>query len=193
MPILEQEANKAKNLAMYDGERRLNNLGTKQLRDTTKSEWTNKCSSAKVAIIRAAAGVISYMNSNAVKQDFLMYNRCIRRVWSTWYPLYAASNVDAPEKANVNVPNLYDNWINTVVSGMSPWLQGEVARLINTVTDPSTINLSFLVSLDQFATTNQVPSGVTFVQGVQVTRQDLTNQITNQIGNINWLASLPTH
>lgn len=193
MPIMEQEGNKAKNLAMYDGERQLNNLGTKQLRDVTNADWTAKCSSSKVAVIRAAAGVISYMNAFPIRNDFLASNRCIRRVWAAWAPLYLASTVDAPDKGNVNVPNLYDNWINSVVSGMAPWLRSEVARLIQTVADPSTINLSFNNVLDNFALTQQIPQGVVLTQNTQITRAILTAQITNQIGNINWLASLPRH
>ncbi|KAF9465227.1 hypothetical protein BDZ94DRAFT_1307367 [Collybia nuda] len=193
MPILEQEANKAKNLAMYDGERRLNNLGTKQFRDISNTDWTNKCPSAKVALLRSAAGVISYMNAFPIKQDFLRVNRCIRQVWASWYPLYSASNVDAPDKGNIDVPKLYDNWIHTIVAGMAPWLKSEVDRIIPSVLDPADVFLSFNNAVDNFALTQQIPQGITFTEDVGITHTILSAQIANQIGNINWLSSLPAH
>lgn len=192
MPILEQEANKAKNLAMQASEKPLIGETAPQLRDATK--FAQKCATSQVALLRSAAGVISYMNDFQVQSEFLKANRCVRKIWSGWYGLYLASTaVDAPNRAQVNAPNVYDNWIHTIIAGMPGYLQSEVARLIQVVPNPSTISLSFNVILDDASLDNQVPVGDGIVHNVVVTQAQLTAQIQQAIGTINWINQLPTH
>ncbi|KAJ7257772.1 hypothetical protein C8J57DRAFT_1516652 [Mycena rebaudengoi] len=207
MPVTEQVANVAKNLAMYNTERQINLLTRqKPLRDP--GEFQLKCPTAQgvrvefssqmvcltfapICRLRGASGVIDYMNEVPIRQMFLTGNTCIRNVWDTWQQAYrAAANVDAPDRANVEVTHLYDNWIHDIVAGMAPWLKDEIQNLIRLVLpDPSTISLSFNVLLDNQALTNPagapVGSNAPYTQNFQVTRSALTSELWQRIGDIN--------
>ncbi|EIN13861.1 hypothetical protein PUNSTDRAFT_140302 [Punctularia strigosozonata HHB-11173 SS5] len=200
MVVLEQQANVFKNTLLYDGERRLNNLPAQVLMDST--EFSNYCPTKQISKLRAAAGVPSYMNDYTVKQNFLENNACIRDTWKAWYAAYSTSNVDAPNKATVNVPNIYDNWISNVVSGMVPYLKSEITRLIALYNDKLTtaaeVDLSFAILLDNAEILNRDgdqmdTGGAAFTIDRLTTQQDLTDAILNDIPDITWAASLPRH
>ncbi|KAJ6601544.1 hypothetical protein B0H10DRAFT_2440958 [Mycena sp. CBHHK59/15] len=162
-------ANVAKNLAMYNTERQLNQLTRiKPLRDP--DEFMPKCPTAQVSVYVASRRErCHYMNAVPIRQLFLTGNTCIRNVWDTWQQVYrAAANVDAPDRANVEVTDLYDSWIHDIVAGMAPWLKDEIQNLIRLVVpDPSTISLSFNVLLDNQALTN--PQGTPIGQNAPYT------------------------
>ncbi|KAG6836731.1 hypothetical protein H0H93_004394 [Arthromyces matolae] len=200
MVILEQQSNVFKNTLLYYQEAKLNKLGSQVLMDST--EFSNYCSSTQIAKLRAAAAVPSYMNDYTVKTDFLENNACIRDIWVEWYGKYLTSNVDAPNKANVNVPNLYDNWISTVVNGMVPFLRSEITRLIPYYNDGATtatdVDLSFAILLDDADILNRngqpMDTGsAAFTIDRPTTRQDLITYILNEIPDISWASSLPRH
>ncbi|KAG6818290.1 hypothetical protein H0H93_006247, partial [Arthromyces matolae] len=172
MVILEQQSNTFKNTLLYYQEAKLNNLGSQVLMDG--KEFSNYCSTTQVAKLRAAAAVPSYMNDYTV----------------------------SPNRANINVPDLYDNWISTVVNGMVPFLRSEITRLIplynggeTTATD---IDLSYAILLDNANILNRngqpMDTGTApFTVDRPVTRQDLINNILNQIPDISWASTLPRH
>lgn len=200
MVILEQQSNTFKNTLMYDGERQLNNLGAQVLMDST--EFSSYCAATQVAKLRAAAGVASYMNDYTVQQNFLLNNACIRNIWQEWSATYLASNVDAPNKATVNVPNLYDNWISTVVNGMVPFLRSEITRLIplynNGLTTAVDIDLSFAILLDNANILNRNgqqmdTGGAPLTVNRPTTQQDVIDYILNDIPDITWASTLPRH
>ncbi|KAI5116231.1 hypothetical protein M0805_001223 [Coniferiporia weirii] len=198
MVALEANANTYKNKAMYDGERQLNGLPPKNLASTTT--FGNYCATKQISRLRAAAAVPSYMNDFTVMTDFMRDNNCIRAVWVAWYNAYLASNVDAPNRAQVNVPNLYDNWIHDIVAGMVPYLQQQITTLIPFYNGPGATGakLSFAILLDNWQIENRqgqtfVTDGVAFTENVMATQADLTNQILNSMQNINWVNQLPTH
>lgn len=152
-------------------------------------------------------------------QDFLLNNACIRDVWKDWSAKYLASNVDAsvsctlvtgnftdgissPKKATVNVPNLYDNWISTVVNGMVPFLRSEITRLIPFYNDGETtatdIDLSFAILLDNNNILNKDgepmdTGGAPYTIDRPTTQQDLIDNILNLIPDITWASMLPRH
>ena len=62
MAILEQTANEIKNTAFYDGERQfIPSLPTAVVRSLTTT-WPGYCPQKQVAVIRAAAGIPSFLN-----------------------------------------------------------------------------------------------------------------------------------
>ena len=197
MPVMDQVANIIKNKGLFAGEAALISQATIDIRDP--EIFRNYCATKKISIMRAAAGVTSFMNDFAVKNFFLDQNRCIRNVWTTWYALYAASNVDAPSKGNFNMSSLYNTWVFHVVSGVQPFLTTQLQTLaapVNFNTGPTgsaTASLSWPILLDQRQTNkNGLPvNELQFVTtSVQVTQQDLYNQIINVMQPIYWVSDL---
>jgi hypothetical protein len=149
----------------------------------------------------------------------LFNNACIRDIWRDWSAKYLTSNVDAwvscilvagnftdstssPNKPTVNVLNLYDNWISTVVTGMVPFLRSEITGLIPLYNDgqttPTDIDLSFAVLLDNADILNRNgqpmdTGGAAFTIDRPTTRQELIDNILNDIPDITWASSLPRH
>lgn len=72
------------------------------------------------------------MNDFEVKNFFLNQNTCIKNVWTTWYALYAASNVDAPSKGNFDMATLYNTWVFHVVNGVQPFLTNQLQTMAAT-------------------------------------------------------------
>ncbi|KAF5329772.1 hypothetical protein D9619_009132 [Psilocybe cf. subviscida] len=137
-----------------------------------------------------------------VREEFLRINTCVRQAWSDWSTAYLASTdpiaIAAPNRGNVNVPNLYDNYIHTVIANMPVYLRSQVTTMIaltkldkDQSVDPPVndlIDLSFDVLLDDKANGiniagNQLDArGLhAFAQDQRVTQQDLTDSILNEI------------
>ena len=111
-------------------------------------------------------------------------------------------STSSPNKATVNVPNLYDNWISTVVTGMVPFLRSEITRLVPLYNDGQTtatdIDLSFAILLDNADILNRNgqpmdTGGAAFTVDRPTTRQELIDNILNVIPDITWASSLPRH
>lgn len=111
-------------------------------------------------------------------------------------------STSSPNKTTVNVPNLYDNWISTVVTGMVPFLRSEITRLIplynNGLTTAADIDLSFAVLLDNADILNRDgepmdTGGAAFTIDSPTTRQELIDNILNEIPDITWANTLSRH
>ncbi|EPS92980.1 hypothetical protein FOMPIDRAFT_1056393 [Fomitopsis schrenkii] len=206
MAVLEQTINEIKNTVFYDGERQLiTSLPAADIRSTTT--WDTYCSQKQVAVLRAAAGIPSFLNQWAVRQEFLKANTCVRNAWQLWYSAYLASTaVDAPNRSQVNVPNMYDNWIAFIMKNIKPFLTSQLNTLVQSYKDTVNgnsggsppVDLSFYVLMDN----NQVLSkqgqplntpATVYTVGQPVSKQDLTNQILNNIPDIMLASQLPTH
>ena len=195
MPVMEQVANVIKNKGLFAGEAALINEASIAVRNPGR--FANYCATKQISVMRAAAGVTSFMNDFAVKTFFLNQNQCIRNVWTTWYALYAASNVDAPSKGNFNIGSLYNTWVFHVVNGVQPFLTTQLQTLaagFNTGgTGTATASLSWPILLDQ-RQINKDGLPVNELQfltaSIQVTPQDITNQIINAIQPIYWASDL---
>ena len=194
MPVMEQVANVIKNKGLFSGEAALMNAQSIPVR--RQPQFSRYCATKQISIMRAAAGVTSFMNDYAVKNFFLAQNQCIKNVWTTWYALYAASNVDAPSKANFNMASLYNTWVFHVVNGVQPFLTTQLQTLAASFNAPggtATASLSWPILLDQQQINKDgVPvNELQFLTAsVQVTQQDLTNQIINAIQPIYWASDL---
>jgi hypothetical protein len=195
MPVMEQVANIIKNKGLFAGQAALINQQSIPIRSQT--QFAKYCATKQISVMRAAAGVTSFMNDFAVKNFFLNQNQCIKNVWVTWYALYAASNVDAPSKGNFNMASLYNTWIFSVVNGVQPFLTTQLQSLaasFNTgPTGTATASLSWPILLDQRQINKDgLPvNELKFVTpSIQVTQQDLTNQIINAIQPIYWVSDL---
>lgn len=194
MPVMEQVANVIKNKGLFAGEAALINANSIPVRSATS--FPKYCATKQISIMRAAAGVTSFMNDFAVKNFFLAQNQCIKNVWTTWYALYAASNVDAPSKGNFNMATLYNTWIFHVVNGVQPFLTSQLQTLAASFNAPggtATASLSWPILLDQRQINKDgLPvNELQFVTAsIQVTPQDLTNQIINAIQPIYWASDL---
>ena len=195
MPVMEQVANVIKSIALFSQEAAMINKSPSDIR--RPQQFKTYCASKQVSVMRAAAGVTSFMNDFAVKNFFLDQNKCIRNVWTTWYALYAASNVDAPGKGNINMASLYNNWVFHVVNGVQPFLITQLqsqATLFNTGSNgAATVSLSWPVLLDQKQTNkNGLPvNDLQYItSSIQVTEKDLGTQIIGAIQPIYWASDL---
>ena len=193
MPVMEQVANVIKNKGLFAGEAALINEASIAVRNPGR--FANYCATKQISVMRAAAGVTSFMNNFAVKNFFLNQNQCIKNVWVTWYALYAASNVDAPLKGNFNMGSLYSTWIFHVVNGVQPFLTTQLQTLAASsgFTGTATASLSWPILLDQRQINKDgLPvNELQFVTpSIQVTQQDITNQIINAIQPIYWASDL---
>ena len=195
MPVMEQVANVIKNKGLFSGEAALMNAQSIPVR--RQPQFSRYCATKQISVMRAAAGVTSFMNDFAVKNFFLDQNQCIKSVWTTWYALYAASNVDAPLKGNFNIASLYNTWVFHVVNGVQPFLTAQLQTLAASFnagpTGTATASLSWPILLDQRQTNKDgLPvNELQFVTpSIQVTQQDLTNQIINAIQPIYWASDL---
>ena len=195
MPVMEQVANVIKGRGLRAAGAPLINEPIRRIRDPDR--FATYCATKQISIMRAAAGVTSFMNDRMVKEFFMSQNRCIKGVWTTWYDLYAASNADAPAKGNFNMANLYNTWIFHVINGLQPFLTTQLQTLasrFNTASNgTATASLSWPILLDQQQINkNGLPlNELQFVvPSIQVTQQDLTNQIINAIQPIYWAQNL---
>ncbi|KAK6987473.1 chitin-binding type-1 domain-containing protein [Favolaschia claudopus] len=204
MAIYEQSANIMKRTAFFDMEHQLNQYSFKASPFRSDKNFKTYCPKKQIAVMRSAAGIPSFLNRFEIRDIFLNMNTCVRGVWSQWATAYQNSNVDAPNRANVNVPNLYDNWIHLVVANVPTFVRNSVQHLIPLYnkgqTTAATVDLSFPVLLDtvQFTRNGGPVQNVqidpnSYASGVAVTQADLTAQIFNQIQDINWINSLPFH
>lgn len=100
------------------------------------------------------------------------------------------------------MPNLYDNWISTVVNGMVPFLRSEITRLIplynNGLTTAVDIDLSFAILLDNANILNRNgqpmdTGGAPLTVNRPTTQQDVIDYILNDIPDITWASTLPRH
>ena len=73
MPVLEQVANFLKNKALFAGEADLTDQERIPLRDP--AAFARYCATKQISVMRAAAGVTSFMNDFAVKTLFLDHNK----------------------------------------------------------------------------------------------------------------------
>lgn len=142
------------------------------------------------------------MNDGPIRDEFLRINTCVRTAWSDWSTAYLASTdptaATATNRGQVNVPNLYDNYIHTVIGNMPAYLRRQVSTFIpltnldadDTVNPPihDEIDISFNVLLDDKSNGiniagNEIDSRgvIALAQNQRVTQQDLTDSILNQI------------
>ncbi|KAJ7062148.1 glycosyl hydrolases family 18-domain-containing protein [Mycena amicta] len=197
MVVLEQEANVMKNTAIAFKAKSLLGLGTEPLR--TNDKFNSYCPQKQIAVLRAAAGITSFLNDNVVSQIFINQNTCIRTVWTDWQTAYRASNVDAPFRNNVDVVALYNTWIIQVMNNVAPFIRDQIKALILLYNagqpGAATVDLSFAVLLDQTTFTRgkngspqqiSTPASV-YTQGAQVSADDLTNQVLNRVQDITWV------
>ncbi|KAJ7467040.1 hypothetical protein FB451DRAFT_1340516 [Mycena latifolia] len=196
MAILEQDANVIKRTAFYSMEAALVKKQGNPIRADGK--FRSYCPQKQIAVLRSAVGVPSFLNEYEISSIFIDMNNCVRNVWSQWATAYQNSAVDAPNRANVNVANLYDNWIYQVVANVSPFIRDQVQHLITLYnrgqTTAATVDLLFPILLDQNCAGDPVRTDASvYRQGVQVTQADLTAQIYNQIQDIIWINFLPRH
>ncbi|KAF7316287.1 Chitin-binding type-1 domain-containing protein [Mycena indigotica] len=199
MVVLEQDANVMKNTAYFSQAAALIGKTAQPLR--TNDKFTSYCPQKQIAVLRAAAGIPSFLNEYDISQIFLQQSNCVRSVWSAWQTAYRAATVDAPNRTNVNVPALYDTWVHSVMSNVVPFIRNQLDNLIPLYnggqTTAAVVDLSWPVLLDQVqfqraGQTQQIetPASV-YSRGVSVTRTDLTNQVRNAIPDLNWLNFLP--
>ncbi|KAJ7062137.1 hypothetical protein C8F01DRAFT_1368794 [Mycena amicta] len=197
MVVMEQDANVMKNTAVAFRAKALLGLGTDPLR--TNDRFTGYCPQKQIAVLRAAAGITSFLNDDVVKEIFINQNTCIRTVWSEWQTAYRASNVDAPFRNNVDVVALYNNWIIQVMNNVAPFIRDQIRALILLYNGgqpgAATVDLSWPVLLDQTTFTRgrhgspqqiNTPASV-YTQGAHVSADDLTNQVLNRVQDITWV------
>uniref|UniRef100_A0A8H7XM16 GH18 domain-containing protein n=1 Tax=Psilocybe cubensis TaxID=181762 RepID=A0A8H7XM16_PSICU len=206
MVMLEQQANVFKNYAYFATERLLvpGNRNVIQLVDDDK--WDKMCPTKQVARLRAAAGLPSYLNSFDAKRLFKKDNTCIRNIWVSWYNSYVQlSPLRGPNPGNVNVPNIYDNFIYNILNGVVPYLKSQITHYIQNFNpnggdaDTVEVRLSLPVELDywtDFLNGNKAApwdNNLAPKADVKVSRTQLTQSILNAMPSITWLNTLPTH
>lgn len=203
MVVMEQMANVIKNIAFFSTEVILNHIdqGAPSVRSATS--FDTYCAKKKVSVLRSAAAVTSFLNAPPIRNIFLTMNICIKNSWIAWYNAYLNALVDAPNRANVNVPNDYDNWVHSIIANVPTFLQNQIQALIslynsnNPAGNTVNVDLSWAVLLDE-QTLNLLgqplaPPTTQYAFDVPVSRNDLTAQVLGGVQNINWLGQLPTH
>ncbi|GJJ07068.1 hypothetical protein Clacol_001267 [Clathrus columnatus] len=206
MVVLEQMANVIKNNAFYSTEIVTNRIDQNPPSIRNPTKFATYCPKKMVAVLRSAVGVTSFLNAPPVQQIFLQMNTCIRDAWVAWYDAYLTANVDAPNRddEDVNVPELYDDWVHGIIQNTPTFIRNQVQALISLYNpnDPSSsgtqdVDLSWAVLLDEKtdnALGDPILSPTTqYAVGVPVSRDDLTNQVLSAVQNIAWLNQLPTH
>uniref|UniRef100_A0A8H7Y0R9 Uncharacterized protein n=1 Tax=Psilocybe cubensis TaxID=181762 RepID=A0A8H7Y0R9_PSICU len=205
MVMLEQQANVFKNYAFYDTERKLvpGNGNTIRLVDPTK--WASMCPTKQVARLRAAAGLPSYLNNFSVQRNFKADNTCIRNAWVNWYNAYLQNPNANTNPGNVNIPQIYDNFVYNILAGVVPYLQSQITTLIQSFnpgkpdTDTVDVRLSFAIELDFWTDhlngdpNTQWDTTLAPKADVQISRAQLTTSILNAMPSITWLNTMPTH
>lgn len=204
MVVLEQMANVIKNLAFTSTEVILNRMDQAPPSVRTQRAFATYCPKKKVAVLRSAAAVPSFLNAAPVRDIFLSMNTCVKNAWTAWFNAYLNANVDAPNRANVPLLDDYDNWVHAVIANTPTFLRNQVQALISLYNPTGAagttldVDLSWAVLLDQ--NTNaagqplQIPTpNSQYATGVPVSRNDLTAQVLNAIQDINWLNQLPIH
>ncbi|KAK7014298.1 chitin-binding type-1 domain-containing protein [Favolaschia claudopus] len=198
MPVLEHNANKAKGVALQSKEAE---LAGNPAKGVVYKMPPTLCQTKQVSWIRSAAMVPSYLNRSEIGEYFVNMSNCVRDQWVTWETAYLQSGTAPGNAAQVNIGNLYDNWIHSVVASVPGYIKAQVAAWINLYNDgssasaPVTLSLPVLIEEVVFGGTgraNQFPNYI--VTNVPVTRDDLTDEVFDEIGDqFNWINQLPTH
>ncbi|TFY51449.1 hypothetical protein EVJ58_g10558 [Rhodofomes roseus] len=139
--------------------------------------------------------------------QFLKANTCVRTAWANWYATYLASTtVDAPNRDQINIPNVYDNWIASIVKNIKPFLTSQLNLLVEDYNDvvngqaggAPLIDISFYVLMDNNQILNKqgdtldTPATV-YTRQQPVSKQDIMDQIINNVPDIMLVNLLPTH
>ncbi|PPR00468.1 hypothetical protein CVT24_004529 [Panaeolus cyanescens] len=120
MPWLESTANGMKAKAFG---------GSSNLR--TSSTFKRYSFSKKVFEIRAATGLVSYMQDGPVADQFVLVSGCVKGVWSDFYTAYNADTaVDAPNKGSFNMATTYTSYIRSKTQSLFLNLQSGVQQMI---------------------------------------------------------------
>ncbi|KAJ6534397.1 hypothetical protein B0H19DRAFT_442211 [Mycena capillaripes] len=81
-----------------------------------KAKFDTYSFSKKVFEIRAASGVITYLESGVVADELVRAHQCMRQVWTDWYNAYLNDNtVDAPNRGQFPLPQQYRLWVIAAV------------------------------------------------------------------------------
>ncbi|KAF8908652.1 hypothetical protein CPB84DRAFT_1843537 [Gymnopilus junonius] len=97
----------------------------------TSSTFRRYSYSKKVFVIRAAAGLVSYMSDGPVADQFVQVSDCVQSVWSDFYNAYNADNtLDAPNKGNFNPVSTYHTYITMKVQNFFLNLRSGVNQMI---------------------------------------------------------------
>ncbi|CAK5268570.1 unnamed protein product [Mycena citricolor] len=195
MVILEQNANVMKHIAFKAKAFQFIGKTPGSLRGTTS--FKKYCPQKQIAVLRAAAGIPSFLNQYEVSTIFIGMNKCVRNLWGTWATAYQNDpNVDAPNKGNVNVVSLYNTWIFQIVNSVPGYIRTQLNTLIplynKQSTAAATVDLSWppLLDVAKFQQDRngqpvRTPASV-YEPNVPVTRADLMTDVLGAVQDINW-------
>jgi hypothetical protein len=85
-----QDANVMKRVAFYAMERVLNQL-PKAIPLRSEASFKKYCPKKQIAVLRAAAGIPSFLNEYEISSIFIDMNNCVRGLWSQWATAYRVS------------------------------------------------------------------------------------------------------
>ncbi|KAF7378493.1 hypothetical protein MSAN_00276700 [Mycena sanguinolenta] len=78
-----------------------------------------------------AAGVITYLESGVVADEFVRAHQCMTGVWTAWYNAYLNDNtVDAPQRSQYTLPLQYRLWLISTVQGAASALESGIQNMI---------------------------------------------------------------
>ncbi|KAF9480725.1 hypothetical protein BDN70DRAFT_992516 [Pholiota conissans] len=135
----------------------------------------------QIAVFRAAAGVMSYLNSGVAFSQFSMTHTCVNNVWLNWFQRYS-NDPNRPPGLNLgniawtnSKTNIYTQWINQLLLDVHDNTIGFLQDMTNWYQGPQTVPLDYAGNLR-----NPNAQGITQVQVTQADLQAVTNRVMGQ-------------
>ncbi|KAJ6477836.1 hypothetical protein C8R47DRAFT_1020145 [Mycena vitilis] len=150
----------------------------------TKTTFDTYSYSKKVFDVRAASGVITYLEAGVVADEFVRAHQCMRDVWTTWYDAYLNdATVDAPQRSQYTLPVQYRLWAISTIQGAASALVDGIQNMITWYeTSAGGANSAQLVDLNYGTLSSR---GTTMVSG-----QDLRNSILTPVSDTDFFDAI---
>ncbi|PWN48302.1 hypothetical protein IE53DRAFT_370737 [Violaceomyces palustris] len=124
------------------------------------------------------AGVMDYMRSNEVQEQFLATHRCIRRKWGDFIIKYAQTEGSAPNVKNVNIEAEINRYTYEALDGVGAWVKSQLENMIEWYEpDYSKLSYNAVIGTDQWPGKDLAPLSTP----VNYTKEQLTASILDRL------------
>jgi hypothetical protein len=161
---------------------------------TLRREQTFKADppTKKVMVMRAVAGVVSYMNSPNISTSFIEQSQCMRGQWERWLLDYETTNPGSNPMGGTTMTAYYNTWITGKVQSFETNLQTGLSSMIGWWVEqynqgnPTQAN-NIMVNYNYPCKYNSQAAGT-----VGVSNNDLTSGLLNYTAQnpLNWINNL---
>ncbi|PWN48363.1 hypothetical protein IE53DRAFT_363961 [Violaceomyces palustris] len=94
-------------------------------------QFKDLCASAQIGRIRSMAGLLDYMRSNEVRDQFLAVHGCLRGRWQDFVTTYSRQQGSAPNAGQVDIAEELDAFAFDALDRMAGWIRDQIEIMIS--------------------------------------------------------------